>query len=65
MKRDKTPTLKDLETLRHKLLQDLKDAPQLFGVQRNSCELLTVKAALNDIHKMLKELRKHQSRQVA
>jgi hypothetical protein len=57
MEPDQTPTLEELEILRYKLVQDLKDA-QLLGTEGNVHELITGKAALTIIDRMLREARK-------
>jgi hypothetical protein len=47
-------TLKDLESIRAKLVQQIEEAEQLFSAESNATELLTSKSALKYVEELIR-----------
>ena len=57
MTASRPPTLEELEAIRCKLIQQLKEVHLIFGLKRNCTELRTGRAALKTIDQAIKNLR--------
>ncbi len=58
LKPEEIQPIEELEAIRIKLLQQIEEAPRLFPTECNGHELLTSKAALNNIERLIKQQRR-------
>jgi hypothetical protein len=65
MKSGDPPTKEELEAVRQKLIQQIEEAPRLFGMNDNGHELLTSKAALKSIEQLIRRSQRGKKRDVA